>query len=171
MEPFKRLDAVAVPLAMPNIDTDQIIPARFLWRKRHDGWSDLLFYDLRFNDVTKAFRLFIDRADGTVSVEDCKRVSRAVSRALDHSDLVNFSYSLEVSSPGIERPLTKPRHFAWAKGKMVEIDTGDQKVKGYLRYTKKEGIVIATDGGESIVPYSSVVKAKVVEDLDYGKRR
>src|SRR5215470_10398023 len=50
MDPFKRLDAVALPLAVPNIDTDQIIPARFLWRKRHDGWSDLLFYDLRFND-------------------------------------------------------------------------------------------------------------------------
>ena len=131
----------------------------------------LRFYDMQFNDVTKAFRLFIDRADGTVSIEDCKRVSRAVSRALDHSELVNFPYSMEVSSPGIERPLTKPKHFAWAKGKMVEIDTRDQKIKGYLRYTRKEGIVVATDTGESIVPYSSVVKAKVVEDLDYGKRR
>jgi 3-isopropylmalate/(R)-2-methylmalate dehydratase small subunit len=50
MEPFKRLDAVAVPLAMSNIDTDQIIPARFLWRKRQDGWAGLLFHDLRFND-------------------------------------------------------------------------------------------------------------------------
>ena len=132
---------------------------------------ELRFYDLQFNEVNKTFRLFIDREDGTVNIEDCKSVSRAVSRALEHSDLVNFPYSLEVSSPGIERPLTKPKHFAWAKGKMVEIDTGDQKVKGYLRQTKQEGIVIATDSGESIVPYSSVVRAKVVEDLDYGKRR
>jgi 3-isopropylmalate/(R)-2-methylmalate dehydratase small subunit len=50
MEPFKRLDAVAMPLATPNVDTDQIIPARFLWRKRTDGWGHLLFNDLRFND-------------------------------------------------------------------------------------------------------------------------
>jgi 3-isopropylmalate/(R)-2-methylmalate dehydratase small subunit len=50
MEPFRRLEAVAAPLAMRNIDTDQIIPARFLWRKRRDGWGDLLFHDLRFND-------------------------------------------------------------------------------------------------------------------------
>jgi 3-isopropylmalate/(R)-2-methylmalate dehydratase small subunit len=50
MEPFKRLEAVAVPLAIPNIDTDQIIPARFIWRKRRDGWGHLLFHDLRFND-------------------------------------------------------------------------------------------------------------------------
>jgi 3-isopropylmalate/(R)-2-methylmalate dehydratase small subunit len=50
MEPFRRLDAVAMPLDMPNVDTDQIIPARFLWRKRSDGWGELLFNDLRFND-------------------------------------------------------------------------------------------------------------------------
>ncbi len=51
MEPFARLDATAVPLGGPNIDTDQIIPARFLWRKRRDGWGHLLFHDLRFNDA------------------------------------------------------------------------------------------------------------------------
>jgi 3-isopropylmalate/(R)-2-methylmalate dehydratase small subunit len=50
MEPFHRLDAVAVPLSVANIDTDQIIPARFLWRKRRDGFGHLLFHDLRFND-------------------------------------------------------------------------------------------------------------------------
>ena len=50
MEPFRRLDAVAMPLGTPNVDTDQIIPARFLWRKRSDGWGELLFNDLRFND-------------------------------------------------------------------------------------------------------------------------
>ena len=50
MEPFRRLDAVAAPMGTPNTDTDQIIPARFLWRKRDDGWGHLLFNDLRFND-------------------------------------------------------------------------------------------------------------------------
>jgi len=51
MEPFIRLETVAVPLGVPNIDTDQIIPARFLWRKRRDGWGHLLFHDLRFDDA------------------------------------------------------------------------------------------------------------------------
>jgi 3-isopropylmalate/(R)-2-methylmalate dehydratase small subunit len=50
MEPFKPLQGVAAPLAVPNIDTDQIIPARFLWRKRSEGWGHLLFNDLRFGD-------------------------------------------------------------------------------------------------------------------------
>jgi 3-isopropylmalate/(R)-2-methylmalate dehydratase small subunit len=51
MEPFLRQDALAVPIGVPNIDTDQIIPARFLWRKRRDGFGHLLFHDLRFNDA------------------------------------------------------------------------------------------------------------------------
>jgi 3-isopropylmalate/(R)-2-methylmalate dehydratase small subunit len=51
MEPFTRLDAIAVPFDVPNVDTDQIIPARFLWRKRNDGWGHLLFHDLRSNDA------------------------------------------------------------------------------------------------------------------------
>jgi len=51
MEPFTRLDATATPIGVPNIDTDQIIPARFLWRKRHDGWGHLLFHDLRFDEA------------------------------------------------------------------------------------------------------------------------
>jgi 3-isopropylmalate/(R)-2-methylmalate dehydratase small subunit len=50
MQPFTELDAVAVPIAMPNVDTDQIIPARFLYRQRGAGWAHLLFHDLRFND-------------------------------------------------------------------------------------------------------------------------
>jgi 3-isopropylmalate/(R)-2-methylmalate dehydratase small subunit len=51
MEPFTRLDAAAAPIGTANVDTDQIIPARFLWRERHDGWGHLLFHDLRFNDT------------------------------------------------------------------------------------------------------------------------
>ena len=51
MEPFARLDATAAPISAPNVDTDQIIPARFLWRKRSDSWRELLFHDLRFNDA------------------------------------------------------------------------------------------------------------------------
>jgi 3-isopropylmalate/(R)-2-methylmalate dehydratase small subunit len=50
MEPFARLDATAVPINVANVDTDQIIPARFLWRKRHSGCGHLLFHDMRFDD-------------------------------------------------------------------------------------------------------------------------
>jgi 3-isopropylmalate/(R)-2-methylmalate dehydratase small subunit len=63
MEAFRRLDAVAVPMGVPNVDTDQIIPARFLWRKRGDGWGNLLFYDLRFNEDGSEKRFVLNRAE------------------------------------------------------------------------------------------------------------
>ena len=50
MEPFKRLDAVAATMPVPNVDTDQIIPARFLRKSRKDGFGQYLFHDLRFDD-------------------------------------------------------------------------------------------------------------------------
>ena len=50
MEKFTRIDAVALPVAQPNVDTDQIIPARFLWHKQSDGYGQWLFNDLRFNE-------------------------------------------------------------------------------------------------------------------------
>jgi 3-isopropylmalate/(R)-2-methylmalate dehydratase small subunit len=59
MEPFQRLQAVAAPISVPNVDTDQIIPARFCWRKRADGWGHLLFHDLRFDDSGAERREFV----------------------------------------------------------------------------------------------------------------
>ena len=59
MEPFRSLSAAAVPMAEPNIDTDQIIPARFLWRRRSDGWGHLLFHDLRFDEQGRERAPFI----------------------------------------------------------------------------------------------------------------
>ena len=59
MEPFGRLDAVAVPLAITNVDTDQIIPARFLARARADGFGDVLFHDLRFSQDGAPKRDFV----------------------------------------------------------------------------------------------------------------
>jgi 3-isopropylmalate/(R)-2-methylmalate dehydratase small subunit len=63
MEPFGRVHAAAAPIGVPNVDTDQIIPARFLWRKRHDGWGHLLFHDLRFNDAGAAKPEFVLNRD------------------------------------------------------------------------------------------------------------
>ena len=59
MDPFTTCDAVALPFNMPNVDTDQIIPARFLWRKRKDAWAHLLLHDLRFDDEGQPRRAFI----------------------------------------------------------------------------------------------------------------
>jgi len=131
----------------------------------------LRLYDVHFNQVSKTLRVFIDRKDGVITVTDCKKVSTIISKEIDEEEIMTFPYTLEVSSPGIERPLKRPEHYLWAMGKLVEIDTGDKKIKGYIRNTEEDGVIVATDRGENVISYASIVKAKVVEDVEYGKRR
>jgi ribosome maturation factor RimP len=129
----------------------------------------LRLYDLHFNEVSKTLRVFIDRADGAVTVEDCRKVSKMISERFRSVDLLPYSYSLEVSSPGIERPLKRPEHFLWAVGKMIEIEHDGKKMRGYLRKTDNQGIVMASEQGEQSISYAKIDKAKVVEELAYGR--
>jgi ribosome maturation factor RimP len=130
----------------------------------------LRFYDLEFNNVSRNLRVFIDKEKGGVTIQDCQRTSNAISHALDASELMNFPYTLEVSSPGIERPLKKLEHYAWATGNVVEIDTGTERIKGFLRGIRKEGVVIAVGTDENLIPYSSIKKARVIEETSHDKR-
>ncbi len=131
----------------------------------------LRLYDLHFNHVSKTLRVFIDRKDGVITVTDCKKVSNIISKEIDEEEIMAFSYTLEVSSPGIERPLKRPEHYLWAMGKLVEIDTRDKKIRGYIRHTERDGVIVATDHGENVISYASIVNAKVVGDVEYDKRR
>lgn len=128
-------------------------------------------YDLHFNDVTRLMRVYIDKEDGGISVEDCKKVSKLIARELDDENVVLGQYTLEVSSPGVERPLKRPEHYVWSIGRLIEVDCRDKKIRGYLRNAMDKCIIVATDLGESTISYASIVKAKVVEELEYGKRR
>jgi ribosome maturation factor RimP len=133
--------------------------------------AGLRLYDINFNQVSRTLRIFIDRERKPITVRDCKEVSNLISRELEGSDLDSISYTLEVSSPGIDRPLKRREHYEWALGKLVEIDIGDKKMKGYLRQCQGNGIVIGTTSGEEFIPYASIQKAKVAEEITYGKRR
>lgn len=68
-------------------------------------------------------RLFIDKPGGTVGVEECALASHAVDKALDVEDVIPHEYQLEVSSPGLNRPLKKPAHFEQVQGQQVRIKT------------------------------------------------
>lgn len=130
----------------------------------------LRLYDLHLNEVSMTLRVFIDRAEGAVTVEDCRKVSRMVTERFERVDYLPYSYALEVSSPGIERPLKRPEHFLWAIGKMIEIEHDGKKMKGYLRKSDDRGIVIASEHGEQAIPFKKIDRAKVVEELAYGRR-
>jgi ribosome maturation factor RimP len=131
---------------------------------------DLRLYDFEFNEVAKVLRIFIDK-EGGVTISDCQKASAAISQELDNLNLINFKYTLEVSSPGINRPLRCPEHYQWALGKQVEIDLADQKIQGYLRNVDANGILVASAAGETSIPFPAITRAKVLEEITYAKRR
>lgn len=100
----------------------------------------------------KTVQIMAERPDGTINIDDCEAISRQVSALLDVNDVVSGSYRLEVSSPGIDRPLVRPSDFeAWA-GNEAKIELR-QPVSGRKRY---RGIVEGYEAGE----------ARIVVDLE-----
>ncbi len=110
--------------------------------------------------------LIIDSEDG-VSIEDCEKISRAVSGLLDLHDPLPHAYVLEVASPGLERPLTKPVHFIRFIGEPVkvvlnqEID-GSLKIAGYLVEADLKQFRIEKDDGSRVaVSFNKVKRARL----------
>ncbi|MEP1932332.1 MAG: ribosome maturation factor RimP [Roseibium sp.] len=118
-------------------------------------------------------QIMAERPDGTMSVEDCETVSRAVSPALDVDDPINRAYHLEVSSPGIDRPLVRAGDFErWAghelKVEMAVMQDGRKRFRGTLlgedNYTAKLRLPDAPQGESDTValPLEDIGEAKLV---------
>jgi ribosome maturation factor RimP len=113
-------------------------------------------------------QIMIERTDRSrLSVEDCAQVSRAVSALLDVDDLVPGSYTLEVSSPGIDRPLTRPEHFARFAGFEAKLETrtavdGRRRFHGRLMGIDGDRVRLATVDGELALPLADLQRAKLV---------
>ena len=113
-------------------------------------------------------RLFIDKPGG-VTLDDCAFVSEGVDAVLDVEDPFETSYNLEVSSPGLDRPLRKRSDFERYTGRKVKVKTygpiegaGARKVfPGVLKGLRGESVVIDVDGTEFEVPLESVAKANL----------
>jgi len=113
-------------------------------------------------------QIMAEKPDGTMLLDDCSRLSQAVSAILDVEDIVDEAYVLEVSSPGIDRPLTRLKDFERYKGfeARVELDApvnGQKKFKGVLRGLSGEDIQLETETGVmAALPFGAVVKAKLL---------
>lgn len=110
-------------------------------------------------------RLFIDQ-DGGVSVDDCAQVSRVIGDLLDVADVIPVAYHLEVSSPGLNRPLRKPEHFRSAIGKIIDVRTtvllnGRRRFKGVLRGISDDHIQMDCDGSPYEVPLRFLERARL----------
>lgn len=114
-------------------------------------------------------RITIDQPGG-VGMDALTASTRAVSRALDTHDPLPGRYTLEISSPGLERPLKKPEHFARAKGDLVKIKTlpqveGDRRVEGTISAVDDDGIVVTLKDDTSTerrLAYGEISKARTV---------
>jgi len=126
--------------------------------------------DLSFRRETGGWvlRLFIDRPDG-VGVDLCAEVSRDLSAELDVADLIDHKYTLEVSSPGLDRPLTKPADFRRYVGRAVKVRLrepldGRRKLVGRLSAVSDDGpaVSVEEDDGKTItIPITAIAKANL----------
>ncbi len=114
-------------------------------------------------------RVTIDtpECDGRVSVDSCASVSRELGSQLDVADAIAAPYRLEVSSPGLDRPLTREKDFASACGREVHVETrqpisGRRRFRGVLLRFEGEIAAIEVDGNEVEISFADVLKAKTV---------
>ena len=120
---------------------------------------------------SKIVRVYIDAEEG-VDVEDCARASRQFSAILDVEDPISNRYTLEVSSPGMDRPLAKPEHFRAVVGsdvkiKMMSLINGRRRFTGELVEATDEFAVVEVDGEQTELPYSEMDKARLVPVYDF----
>lgn len=107
------------------------------------------------------------RSDGGMTVDDCAEISRAVAAILDVEDPIDSAYALEVSSPGLDRPLTRLADFDRFAGFEVKVEMtqprdGRRRYRGRLLGTRDEDIVLACEEGEVALPFAEMQKAKLV---------
>lgn len=115
-------------------------------------------------------RVYIDGSNG-VTIEDCARASQQFSAILDVEDPIAGKYVLEVSSPGLDRPLTKAKHFQAVVGKEIRVTTsiavdGRKRFRGRLQDAGPQCLEMNVDGETRRIPLSSVAKARVVPEYD-----
>jgi len=115
-------------------------------------------------------RIYIDHADG-VLVEDCEKVSRQISGVLDVEDPISAEYTLEVSSPGMDRPLFTIEQFLLHIGEQVKIKLrtpfdGRRNFQGLLRGVEDQDVVVLMEDHEYLLPIDSIDKANIIPSFD-----
>jgi ribosome maturation factor RimP len=117
-------------------------------------------------------RLYIDTPEGDarpVGIEDCEATSREVSAQLDVTDPISSNYTLEVSSPGVDRPLFTAAQFARFAGDQAKValklpQDGRRRLQGRIARVEGDAIVLDVDGNEARVAMENVEKARLVPD-------
>ena len=116
----------------------------------------------------RVLRLYLDK-EGGPNMDDISRVSRVLSDVLDTENAIDTAYTLEVSSPGINRPLRRPEHFARFAGKRIRVRTHDmvdgrRSFLGILNQVTEDKIILMQDGKAFNIPFSLIEKSNYEHD-------
>lgn len=140
-----------------------------------DELVELVDVEIAAEGPRMVIRVFIDR-EGGVQLRDCVSFSRKLGTILEVEDPLDGPYSLEVSSPGMDRKLRQPKHFAACKGKRVKVSLsapveGSRNFRGTLLGSDEEGIELDRDGRTFRLPYRLMRKANLIVSQDelFGK--
>lgn len=122
---------------------------------------------LSYGGGRPVLQVMAERPDGSMSVDDCATLSRALSDVLDAEDPIPGEYSLEVSSPGIDRPLTRPKDYErWrgfeAKVSLAELLDGRKRFQGRLDGLADGMVILVTEDGPVALPLDGIDSAKLV---------
>lgn len=127
---------------------------------------ELIDLEVRLGGKSGIVRIFIDSPEG-IGLDDCEKVSLAVSALLDVEDPLPGQYNLEVSSPGLDRKLTKVEHFQRFEGETVKVSmrfpiAGRRRFRGTLVSSDDENIVVEVDGEPHSLPMATIDTARLV---------
>lgn len=129
---------------------------------------DVAYLSLRGRWV---LRLYIDK-EGGVTIDDCARVSGEIGDVIDVKEIIQHEYVLEVSSPGLDRPLTKEKHFLDVLGKKIKVKlkhplSGRRNFTGHLMKVHPDVLLLATERGEETLPRQDIERANLVYEFDH----
>ena len=156
-----------------KVDTDKI--AALAAEVAREELVELVDVDVGQAGPRTILRVTLDR-EGGIRIADCESFSRKMSALLDVEDPIPGAYSLEVSSPGVDRRLVRPGDFAASRGKRVrvalsDLSEGRRRFRGILAASDAEGIEVEEDGRRWRVPYRLIRRANldVTQDELFGK--
>ena len=153
---------------MANIPLDKISEkAEEICKNHHAFLYDILYVK---EGKTQVLRILAD-AEGGIEIDVCEKISREISAYLDETNPINDVYTLEVSSPGVERKLRTAKHFEMALGKMINVSLyspvdGKKLFTGKLTNASEKEIIISSDEDEFSFEKSKIADASLYFDIN-----
>lgn len=130
---------------------------------------------LEFDSRVRILRVYVDQQAG-ITLDDCTRISHQLSGVLDVEDPIPGEYQLEISSPGMDRPLFTVEHYQRFVGSLVRLQLlravdGRRRFKGRLMSVDGGVVVLQEDGVDYRIPFESIEKARVIPEFEQKNRK